>query len=232
MFFFSIICKESNLIEIIKIINSWRNWLVFDSCILLSPDMKTSCRQRGSKLSKYVYLGWTWFSIDIKLKILIINKTTSTSFEYRKMWLVTLHKHIQVISVRQLCFNFDNLSTHFWPPDCANVGPMTCRHKKRKKIIKNSIQHSNKNVTISRTTNRMSMTLLSFLKLVKFVTKSKKKKFVNLSQLVRELMRTMWNDLEVTEASEHMFLWFFLGTRVSISTQHVSFFGPRSPLKN
>lgn len=62
-----------------------------------------------------------WFSINIQLKILIVDEKTPTTFEDGKVRIVTLGQHVQVVPMRQLSFYLNHLTAYFRPTNCMNV---------------------------------------------------------------------------------------------------------------
>lgn len=51
-----------------------------------------------------------WFSVNIQLKILIIDEKAPTAFEYSEVRIVTLGQHVQVVPMRQLSFYLNHLA--------------------------------------------------------------------------------------------------------------------------
>lgn len=73
------------------------------------------------------------FPVYIELKVLVVYQEASSSLKYCKMGIVALRQHVQIITMSELSFDFDDLSAHFWPPDRVYVRPMSYEQKKRKK---------------------------------------------------------------------------------------------------
>lgn len=56
----------------------------------------------------------TWFPINIKLIILIVDKKTSPFLINSKMCIIPLREQIYIITVGYLSFYFYRLSQYFW----------------------------------------------------------------------------------------------------------------------
>ena len=67
----------------------------------------------------------TGFSVDVKLKVLIVDEETTPAFEDGKVRVIALCQHVQIIPVSELSFDFNNLPAHLWTPDGVYIGPMT-----------------------------------------------------------------------------------------------------------
>lgn len=73
-----------------------------------------------------------WFFIDIQLEVLIVHQETTTLLVDGEMWLILLRKMVDVVTMRDLRFYFDNLTTRFaLPAHSVNVTEIACKHEKR-----------------------------------------------------------------------------------------------------
>lgn len=67
----------------------------------------------------------TRFSVNVQLKVLILNEKASPLLEDCKMRIISLSKHVQVVSMCELSPHFHHLIANLWLTNSVNITPMT-----------------------------------------------------------------------------------------------------------
>lgn len=68
-----------------------------------------------------------WFFVDVKLEILIVVEEAATSLEDGEMRVITLRKHVDVVSVCELRLHLHHLSVYAWLAYRVDVRPVACQ---------------------------------------------------------------------------------------------------------
>lgn len=97
--------------------------------------MNKACEGRWTNFYFYFHDQLPWmsgFSINVQLKVLVVDEKAASPLEYSKVGIVALSQHIEIIPVSQLRLNFNDLTAHLRTSDGVYVGPVTCETRKIK----------------------------------------------------------------------------------------------------